>query len=332
MPELLTRIVHRAASRLSVHTGLARKCFAAHRGCIRVLTYHGVVPDELADRPWVPSHYVTVSQFERQMAILSEFGPVRPLGEAMRIAQADPQAAPAVCVTFDDGMADNVTLALPILREAGHRATFFLATAYMNRHRHLPNDIIRMLRPLHHAGMLHRTSPTLQRIFDQPGYAKTRSASDYMAELFAIWADRQNDVDPAGLESLQTMTWEQARALHRADMEIGAHTVNHVILSHEDAQTRRLEIIESIARVRTKFHEHHVPFSYPNGLAGDYDACDTTILKAIGTPYATTESPGWNDAATPRLELRRNCIGLHCGDRAFLEQLYGVGESHRRSS
>ena len=324
MTQLLTRIVHGAARRLSAHTGRARRHFTAQRGCIRVLTYHGIVADEFANRPWVPSHYVSVSQFERQMAMLAEFGPVRPLGEALQFAQAQPDAPSAVCITFDDGMADNVTLALPVLLKFGFRATFFLATAYMDRQRYLPNDTIRMLRPLHRAGRLGQSSAILTRIFEQPGYCKTRSLFEYAAELSAAWANHRDEVDPAARESLETMTWHQARTLHRANMEVGAHTVNHVMLSREPADTRRLEILESIARIRSKLGQYDVPFSYPNGMTGDYDAHDTDLLKAIGVPYAVTETPGWINSASPALELPRNCIGRHCSDRAFMAMVCGM--------
>ena len=77
----LHKLLNRAASRLAVDLGWARRHFAAQRGRVRVLTYHGIVADELADRPWVASHAVVVSQFERQMAMLAELGPMRPLGE-----------------------------------------------------------------------------------------------------------------------------------------------------------------------------------------------------------------------------------------------------------
>jgi peptidoglycan/xylan/chitin deacetylase (PgdA/CDA1 family) len=122
------------------------------------------------------------------------------------------------------------------------------------------------------------------------------------------------------------MTWEQVRQLQRAGMEIGAHTVNHVILTRESRRARRNEIVESVARIQVKTGTTDVPFAYPNGLPEDYEDYDVDLLRAIAVPYAVTERTGWNDRKTPTLKLRRQCIGRHCSDRAFLAQLFGVNE------
>lgn len=326
MYAVLHKLLNRAASRLAVDIGWARRYFAAQHGRIRVLTYHGVIPDELADCPWVPSQAVTVSQFKRQMGMLAELGSAKPLGEALRRIQTDDDAPPAVCVTFDDGLADNATLALPILRSFGHRATFFLTTGYIGHDQYLPNDMIRLLRPLYMADPLGYCDETLDAVFADPSYAKMERLSSYLPQLADLWLERKGDVDLAGRDALRMMTWQQVRQLQRAGMEIGAHTVNHAILTCEARRVRRNEIVESVARVQSKTSTTNVPFAYPNGLSEDYEDYDVDILRAITVPYAVTERTGWNDGETPTLELRRQCIGRHCSDRAFLAQLFGVNE------
>ena len=71
MRAVLRKLMDRAVDHVAIRTGWARRHFASQRGRICVLAYHGLIPDELADRPWVPSHFVTVRQFERQMATLA---------------------------------------------------------------------------------------------------------------------------------------------------------------------------------------------------------------------------------------------------------------------
>lgn len=85
------------------------------RGCI--LTYHSV-----GDRP----HEMNVApdSFRFQMRWLADYCEVLPLEVVAKEARG-------VAITLDDGYRDNVTHALPILRELGLPATVFLATARM---------------------------------------------------------------------------------------------------------------------------------------------------------------------------------------------------------
>lgn len=331
MYEIVHKLINRATRRLAIDLGWARRHFEAQRGCVRVLTYHGVVPDEYADRPWVPSHYVSASQFEHQMAMLAEVGPSPVLSEALTRTQVEEDTPPAVCITFDDGMADNVSLALPILRKYGHKATFFLTTGYVGEGRILVNDTLRLLR-LNGSAYAGPMSEACRRVLVEPGHAKTISVCKYAAELSAIWAQHRDEADPAALECLRLMSWDDARGLKAAGMEVGAHTVNHVILTREKRRTRRDEILESIARIRAKLHIQNVPFAYPNGLSGDYDGFDMDILAAIDVPYAVCEQPGWTHVNTPLLEIRRNCIGRHCSEDAFLEQVFGFNDATAASA
>jgi peptidoglycan/xylan/chitin deacetylase (PgdA/CDA1 family) len=327
MVGILHKLFNRAASRLAIDLGWARRQFDARRGHFRVLTYHGIVPDEVADQPWVPGQAVTVSQFERQMAMLAEVGPACAVGERRRTLAEDAEAPASVCITFDDGLADNAAVALPILRKYGHRATFFLATGCLGRGQYLLNDMIRLLRPLYEAGTFEAPTEICAQVFEEPGFAKTCSTSRYAEDIRALWASHRYDVDQPALECLPMMTWEQARLLVSAGMEIGAHTVHHVILSREKRRTRRDEIVESVARIRARLGQYEVPFSYPNGEAGDYEQYDLDILEAIETPFAVTEQGGWNSIDTPRLELRRSCIGLHCSDHGFLAAMFGLADA-----
>lgn len=325
MAGILGKLITQTTEGVALRLGWAERHFAAQAGRIRVLTYHGLVPDSLANRAWVPSHFVSVSRFERQMALLARWGPIRPLGEVLAEAPAGaPSGGPRVCLTFDDGTADNVTLALPILQRYGHRATLFLTTGHVGRGRLLLNDVIRLLSLLHRTGRLSgRASPVCRRLLAEPGLHKRFSAFICRQELDDLWERNAPAVDAEAIDSLRPMTWDEAGRLAEAGMEIGAHTVHHVILAREDDNTRQREIAESVACIRVRLAQDEVPFAYPNGLAEDYGELDLRLLSALRVPYAVTETPGWTDSTTPILQVRRNCIGLHDGDRAFLSRLFG---------
>jgi peptidoglycan/xylan/chitin deacetylase (PgdA/CDA1 family) len=117
------------------HSAAYRACRSAYRRArwllrqerpwqgVRVLAYHRVSDerDALA---------VTPAQFAQQMKVLRESGlSIRRLREAF---SAPETASSVVCVTFDDGYRDNLTDALPILREHGIPATIFLPTGIID--------------------------------------------------------------------------------------------------------------------------------------------------------------------------------------------------------
>ncbi|MBP7933954.1 MAG: polysaccharide deacetylase family protein [Phycisphaerae bacterium] len=328
MPARLTRLANRAAETLAIRTGWAKHRFRSSTGQFRVLAYHGLVPDGLADRPWVPPHYVTVSQFERQMNLLASFGSgtVRPLGEVVnRCQRGGIMDEPVVCLTFDDGFGDNVSLALPILRQRDFRASFFLTTGYMGGDRLLANDRIRLLRQVQRGGRLEGPlSPFMQAVLAHPGFHKQHNHMLLESEIEPLWSTNMEKIDPAAVRSLRMMSWEDAACLRDAGMEIGSHTVNHVILGREDLETRQREITRSIAEIAARLGLDRVPFSYPNGLAGDFGPDDVICLQALNVPYAVTELPGCNTPSTSVWGLRRHCVGLHTSEDVFLAQVCGL--------
>lgn len=89
-----------------------------------ILMYHRVAA--LALDPWGLA--VDPSRFEEQIEILSRAAMPLPLSHAVR-ALADQTLPPnAVVVTFDDGYADNLTTATPVLERHGVPATFFICS------------------------------------------------------------------------------------------------------------------------------------------------------------------------------------------------------------
>jgi peptidoglycan/xylan/chitin deacetylase (PgdA/CDA1 family) len=95
----------------------------------RVLRYHSISRDR--------SHETNVSPdaFREQMLWLKQHYHV--LDPDDLYARKD---RPPVLVTFDDGYADNVHQALPILEEAGIKAVVFLIAGYVGTDKLLPHD------------------------------------------------------------------------------------------------------------------------------------------------------------------------------------------------
>ena len=95
---------------------------------VSILTYHQVLPEFDYMRPREP----TVSDFEWQMELLAKyFNPIS-LSDALTALEYGELPERAVCVTFDDGYANNEELAMPILTRLGIPATVFVSTNFLN--------------------------------------------------------------------------------------------------------------------------------------------------------------------------------------------------------
>lgn len=82
-----------------------------------------------------------VALFEAQIAELADSGRVIPLDSALGVLAGDPPAPPdPVVVTFDDGTADFVDAAVPVLARHRVPATLYLATDFVECGRRFPDD------------------------------------------------------------------------------------------------------------------------------------------------------------------------------------------------
>ncbi len=82
---------------------------------------------------------LTTTEFDRQIARLARDGRTLPLDTALDGLDRS-AASGSVVVTFDDGTADFVDTALPILVKHGIPVTLYLATAFVEEQRPFPDD------------------------------------------------------------------------------------------------------------------------------------------------------------------------------------------------
>ncbi len=109
----------------------------AGRQPIAVLFYHRVADE--SPSPWTISH----SEFGRQVDWLTRNFEVISLEEAQRRIREQENRRPAVCITFDDGYADNCQRALPLLISRGIPFTYFVSTQFVLRGEPFPHDVAR---------------------------------------------------------------------------------------------------------------------------------------------------------------------------------------------
>jgi peptidoglycan/xylan/chitin deacetylase (PgdA/CDA1 family) len=263
-----------------------------------VLIYHRVLarPDPLLpDEP-------DAAAFAAQMDLIRQNFRIMALREAIHRLSHGSLPRRTVCITFDDGYANNHDIALPILTERQIPATVFVAPGFLSGGRMFNDTIIEAIR---------RAPPELDLTRERLGHhmlpdngARVRAISSILPALkylapqerlsrAAAIAERVGADLPCNL----MMTDEQVRRLSRSGVvDVGAHTMSHPILATLDDETARREICQSKARLEEITGTTVTSFAYPNGAPGrDYTARDVALAREAGFEFAV--STAWGAAA-----------------------------------
>lgn len=281
---------------------------AGKRARLSILIYHRVLPQPDPLLPGDPD----AALFRTQMQLLRRYFNPLSLSEAVSRLQAGTLPARAACVTFDDGYADNYTEALPILREAGVPATFFIATGYLNGGRMFNDTVIETVRRLP-AGEHDLSAQGLGvRVIDG---ADSRMAliRDAVSQIKYLGIDERRDRAEAFAASLGVtppddlmMDTEQLRALARSGMGIGGHTVNHPILASLDPESARREMRDGKETLEALLAQPVTLFAYPNGRPGkDYLPEHAAMAREIGFEAAVSTAWGASQRGSDIHQLPR---------------------------
>lgn len=298
--------------------GLGRAAWRLSASRLRILCYHGVCDERLAAEPWVPTYFVTRASFERQLRYLARNASVLPLFEAVQRLREGALPPRAVSLTFDDGYANNLSLAAPLLGEYGMRATVFLTTKYIESGGWYPSLRLKLLR-------LHR------RDLELPPY-KTTPVDEIERATAPYWPEVEASLSPDQRDTLRPLTVDEVRAAGPLTLEFGAHSHTHGIPRNETADRRREEIRISIEKVAQWTGRPVRVFSYPNGEAGDFDDIDKNALRAAGVTAAVSGIAGSNRRDGDLLELRRYPVSLYHDEWRFEAEVTGVRTALRSVS
>jgi peptidoglycan/xylan/chitin deacetylase (PgdA/CDA1 family) len=226
---------------------------------------------------------VDAARFDELLGWVKCWFNVLPLDEAARRLQEGSLPARAAALSFDDGYADNHDVALPLLQQHGLPCSFFIATGFLNGGRMWNDTLIesvrRSTRPVldlrglrdgrgddlgqHVLGDTAGRRAALGKLIERVKYLPPEPR----LACVNVIAERAEVRPPEDL----MMSSEQVRGLHRAGMQIGAHTVSHPILATLDAQQAADEMSRSRDVLQSLLGQKVGLFAYPNGKPGtDY--------------------------------------------------------------
>jgi peptidoglycan/xylan/chitin deacetylase (PgdA/CDA1 family) len=291
--------------------------------------YHRVAEVEVD--PWELS--VSPDHFCEQLDYLESQTNVWRLDDYVHALRSGSLPSRAVVITFDDGYADNLSTAAPMLRKAGLPATFFIVTGAVGQtgefwwddlERCLLRDSvspIRLLDELSSVGLdlvepgngreeewkaLGKRSETVEA-FRRALYRQIwQFAASLSPQSRSRFLDRVREASGTTVSARpthRTLTGEELISLSRVPgMDVGAHGVTHTPLTALPLQKRRREIAESRSWLEENIDQAVETFSYPNGALDDETAM---LLEEEGFSAACSTEEGLAGYGTRPLVLPR---------------------------
>lgn len=272
-----------------------------------ILTYHRVFAERDAMRNLEPD----VKEFTWQMELLSAYFNPMSLADALVAQQYGDLPERAVCVTFDDGYANNFDIAYPVLEACAIPATIFVTTGFLNGGMMWNDQVAEVVRVYQH-DVLDLTAIGL-RTFDLVVESRRMSAAKIVNEI-KHWPQpkRESAVEymvsllEGSLPSTVMMTDEQLVELSDKGVDIGAHTVSHPILSTLSLDEAKSEILESKEYLENLLGKPVRHFAYPNGRPNlDYLIEHRDLVEVGGFDAAVSTKWGAVTKATDRWQLPR---------------------------
>lgn len=281
-----------------------------HKGII--LMYHRIA--EMDVDPW----YLCVSpeNFAAQLDVLRKHArpmSLQKLAAAVREGNVPPRA---VAVTFDDGYANNLYSAKPLLEQYDIPATVFATTGYLGSDKEYWWDELdqALLRPGPLPSQLSLSVDDGGRDWDL-GAASSYTENEYrndgargpksprLSFYYSVWEWLRPLPDASRRKMLDAIvSWtgrdSHLRPTHRSLLreevvtlaqgglvEVGPHTVSHAMLSHHTEDIQRQEIQESKQCIECLLGTSITSFSYPFGR---YNETTVSLVKQAGFTAACT--------------------------------------------
>jgi len=263
----------RGLSRLRRIWWQLKRTFVPQWGAI-ILCYH-----RIADLPNSPRRlWVSPQRFAEQLEVLTQkFMPIS-LSELVNGLLEGQVPDRAVVVTFDDGYADNLWNARPILERFGVPATVFVTTGLVGTRREFYWDELERLL------LCQETPPEISLTIDGNTrswrlvtFGERRRAYDDLCDWLTPMAPEVRETILAQLQeqlggesdgrpSHRLMTVNELQTISRDGLiDIGAHTVHHPDLKSLPPERQRLEIVTSKRQLEEWLGRSVRWFAYPYG-------------------------------------------------------------------
>lgn len=278
------------------------------RNKLPILIYHQVLEKPDPFRTCTP----TVEQFRAQMNVLQRYFNPLSVEVALRLLAENKLPANSICVTFDDGYLDNLTLASPVLKELGIPATVYVASAFSSGENMWNDKIIDFMvdediseydlstidAGTHIIISNKQRRQLVQAVLGQLKYLPTRERLDKVDGL--LKAHNYKSCAP------KMMNCEQLKLLKGFNITVAAHTHDHPIMAVLPIEEQRSQLVTNLEQLEQCGGNMPMGFAYPNGkIDTDYTQETADLVKELGFSYAVTTHNGVCTAKSDFFQLPR---------------------------
>lgn len=304
-------------------SGLLRLFIASQRNKVTILMLHGVT-DPTAPAAWKPLRpQLTPEQLAQTLSVLAPYYQFISLPEATEmLAGTRPLVSNGLVLTFDDGYRNNLTFALPVLRQFNAPATIFLSTGNVTEQKpfwfdrldyavqSVINDTLSRQKIPELAEIDFSNRDTLTRSFITFIRKSRKKYPTDTAMRLAMTGltERMEQRSGHGLIEIFTndpwtgiLTWEEVQQVAN-EVHFGSHGVDHPQLGLIPLDAARKELI--VSRETIKFHTGQPckHLAYPNG---SFNKEIISLAKTCNYSSAVTTIPGLNRKGDEMLTLQR---------------------------
>ena len=270
-----------------------------------ILTYHRVADLDRDPQLLV----VSKARFEAQAAMLSTRYRVVSLSSLATDLTKHRLQNRTVAITFDDGYADNLTNARPVLERHMLPATVFVSSGYIGGEQEFWWDEAERI-------TLGRESDVRWNALMPPEKDAHREYLDLMSELHPLPAlIREKALAEArrrfGIEAGVRSAYRPMTALEVAELdaspllEVGAHSADHEVLQLLEGAHQRTAIERDKAELERLCGRDIDLFSYPYGGRDDYGPETVSIVREVGFRAACANFPGLVKPSSDVFQLPR---------------------------
>lgn len=216
-------------------------------------------------------------------------------------------------ITFDDGDKTFYENAFPVLRKLNIPATLFVSPKIIDEgFNYWFQELDYLIKNLDVVNIKETICEIINCDIEKIKYTMLYSIFKCIkiADIYKV-IDATKCKYKININRRYNLTNEQLMEINDSELvAIGAHTVNHPILSNETDENAEREITESIEELAKILDKDVKYFAYPNGISGlDYGSREQLILQKNKIELTFTTNKGFFNRNARPLEIPRTGLG-----------------------